>query len=67
MTAGRARDARIALMDQQGMAGCIMLPTLGVGMEQALLPDLDAVVATFCAFNRWVDENWGFAYRGTHC
>ena len=45
------------------MQGCIMLPTLGVGMEQALLPDLDATVATFRAFNRWMDEDWGFAYQ----
>jgi hypothetical protein len=57
----RDRDARLALMDEQGMAGCILLPTLGVGMEQALLPDLDATVATFRAFNRWMDEDWGFA------
>ncbi len=27
----RDRDARLALMDEQGMAGCILLPTLGVG------------------------------------
>jgi predicted TIM-barrel fold metal-dependent hydrolase len=59
----RDRDARLALMDEQGMAGCILLPTLGVGMEQALLPDLDATVATFRAFNRWMDEDWGFAYK----
>ena len=32
----RDRDARLALMDAQGMEGCILLPTLGVGMEQAL-------------------------------
>ena len=38
----RDRDARLALMDEQGMHGCILLPTLGVGMEQALLHDLDA-------------------------
>ena len=59
----RDRDARLAAMDEQGMAGCILLPTLGVGMEQALLPDLDATVATFRAFNRWMDDDWGFAYQ----
>ena len=32
-------------------------------MEQALLPDLDAAAATFRAFNRWMDEDWGFAYK----
>lgn len=59
----RDRDARIALMDQQGMGGAIFLPTLGVGMEQALLHDPEALVAAFRAFNRWMDEDWGFAYQ----
>src|SRR5215207_823931 len=30
------RDERLRLMDEQGMQGAIFLPTLGVGMEQAL-------------------------------
>jgi predicted TIM-barrel fold metal-dependent hydrolase len=59
----RDRDARIALMDAQGMEGCILLPTLGVGMEQALTGDLPALTAAFRAFNRWLAEDWGFAYR----
>jgi predicted TIM-barrel fold metal-dependent hydrolase len=59
----RDRDARIALMDEQGMQGCILLPTLGVGMEQALVDDLPAQQAAFRAFNRWVEEDWGFAYQ----
>jgi predicted TIM-barrel fold metal-dependent hydrolase len=59
----RDRDARLALMDEQGMQGAIMLPTLGVGMEIPLLHDLDALAATFRAFNRWMEEDWGFAYQ----
>jgi predicted TIM-barrel fold metal-dependent hydrolase len=59
----RDRDARLAVMDAQGMAGTIMLPTLGVGMEQALVHDVPAVTAAFRAFNRWLDEDWGFAYQ----
>jgi len=59
----RNRDARLALMDEQGMEGAIMLPTLGVGMEQALINDLPAAQAVFRAFNRWIDEDWGFAYQ----
>ena len=57
------RDARLAVMDEQGMAGAIFLPTLGVGMEQALKDDVPALVAAFRAFNRWMEEDWGFAYR----
>lgn len=59
----RNRDARIERMDEQGMAGCFMFPTLGVGMEEALLGDVDAAHATFRAFNRWVEEDWGLNYR----
>ena len=53
----------LAVMDAQGMEGCILLPTLGVGMEQALAHDLPALTAAFRAFNRWLAEDWGFAYR----
>jgi len=59
----RDRDARIALMDAQGMEGCILLPTLGVGMEQALANDMPALIAAFRAFNRWMAEDWGFSYQ----
>ena len=45
------------------MQGAIFLPTLGVGMEQALIDDPEALVAAFRAFNRWMDEDWGFAYQ----
>ena len=59
----RDRDARLALMDSQQIDGALFLPTLGVGMEQALLGDVPALLAAFRAFNRWIDEDWGFAYR----
>jgi predicted TIM-barrel fold metal-dependent hydrolase len=57
------RDARLAVMDRQGIQGAIFLPTLGVGMEQALRSDPPALVAAFRAFNRWLEEDWGFAYQ----
>jgi predicted TIM-barrel fold metal-dependent hydrolase len=59
----RDRDARLALMDTQGIEAAIMLPTLGVGMEVALEHDLPAAMAAFRAFNRWLDEDWGFNYH----
>src|SRR5678815_205751 len=59
----RQRDARLAVMDTQGIQGAIFLPTLAVGMEQALIGDPEALVAAFRAFNRWVNEDWGFAYE----
>jgi predicted TIM-barrel fold metal-dependent hydrolase len=59
----RDPDARLARMDAQGLSGCLMFPTLGVGMEEALRADPEALVASFAAFNRWLEEDWGFAYR----
>jgi len=59
----RDRDARLAVMDAQGVDGCFMFPTLGVGMEEALGGDTEAAVAAFHAFNRWLDDDWGYAYQ----
>ena len=59
----RDRDARIAVMDQQGLEACFMFPTLGVGMESALEGDVDATLAAFDGFNKWLDDDWGFAYQ----
>jgi predicted TIM-barrel fold metal-dependent hydrolase len=59
----RNRDARLALMDTQGLGACFLFPTLGVGMEESLYHDPEALVAAFRAFNRWMDEDWGFAYK----
>ncbi len=59
----RDRDARIARMDAQGLDGCFLFPTLGVGMEEALAGDVDALYASFRAFNRWLEDDWGYAYQ----
>ncbi len=59
----RDRDARLAVMDEQGLSGCFLFPTLGVGMEEALADDPEACVAAFSAFNRWLEDDWGYAYR----
>jgi predicted TIM-barrel fold metal-dependent hydrolase len=59
----RSRDARLAVMDAQGLESVFMLPTLGVGMEAALEHDPPALTAAFRAFNRWLQEDWGFNYR----
>jgi predicted TIM-barrel fold metal-dependent hydrolase len=56
----RERDARLALLDEQGMEGALLFPTLGVGMQEALKHDLPALQAAFSAFNRWLDDDWGF-------
>ena len=59
----RDRDARLERMDDQGMQACFLFPTLGVGMEEALTHDPEAAQATFRAFNRWMEDDWGYAYK----
>jgi predicted TIM-barrel fold metal-dependent hydrolase len=56
----RDRDARVALLDEQGLEGALLFPTLGVGMQEALRHDVPALHAAFRAFNEWLDEDWGF-------
>ncbi len=59
----RDREARLALMDEQGIEGCLLFPTLGVGIEHPLRHDAELTHATLHAFNQWLDEDWGFAWR----
>jgi predicted TIM-barrel fold metal-dependent hydrolase len=57
------REARLALMDEQGIQAAILLPTLGVCVEHPLRHDAELTCASLRAFNRWIEEEWGYAYR----
>ena len=59
----RDRDARIAVADAQGLDAVLLFPTLGCGVEEALRHDIPATMASLSAFNRWLEEDWGFSYR----
>ena len=59
----RDRDARIEKMDEQDLEAILLFPTLGCGVEQALLDDIPATMASLKAFNRWLEDDWGFSYR----
>ena len=59
----RDRDQRIKLMDEQGIESALLFPTLGVGMEEALIHDPQALSTAFEAFNRWLLDDWGFNYK----
>src|SRR6478735_8803365 len=54
------RDARVKVMDTQGIETVFMLPTFACGVEEALKHDVDATTASVHAFNLWLDEDWGF-------
>lgn len=60
----REPAARLELMDEQGLEGAFLFPTLGVGMEDALEDDPEAAHAVFHAFNEWLLDDWGFEYAG---
>ena len=57
------RDARLAVMDAQGLEAALFFPTLGVGMQESLRHDVPVLHAAFSAFNRWLEEDWGWAYQ----
>jgi predicted TIM-barrel fold metal-dependent hydrolase len=59
----RDRDARIKVMDEQGLQKIWLFPTLGMMYEDGLKRDPGAVVLLFRAFNRWLAEDWGMAYK----
>jgi len=59
----RDRKQRLEVMDAQGLAAALLFPTLGVGVEQGLRDDPEATMACLSSFNRWLEEDWGFAYE----
>ncbi|HUS62514.1 MAG TPA: amidohydrolase family protein [Acidimicrobiales bacterium] len=52
--------ARNEVLARQGLAGALLFPTLGCGVEEALKHDVPATMASLTAFNRWLEEDWGF-------
>jgi predicted TIM-barrel fold metal-dependent hydrolase len=60
----QVRDDRVAVMDEQGLDAALFFPTFGCGVEQALIGDIDATMVSLSAFNAWLDEDWGFDYKG---
>ena len=59
----RDRDARLATMDIHGLDKVWMFPTLGMVYEEELKHDPEAVAVLFRAFNRWLQEDWGFDHQ----
>jgi predicted TIM-barrel fold metal-dependent hydrolase len=57
------RDARLRVMDDQGVEAAWLFPSQGVCMEGPMQPDTEAAIHILGAFNRWIEEDWGFAYQ----
>ncbi|MGE0881095.1 MAG: amidohydrolase family protein [Acidimicrobiia bacterium] len=60
------RDTRIDVMDVQGLQATIMFPTgIGVWVSAAYAAtDPEANAANVRAYNQWVQDDWGFDYKG---
>lgn len=58
------RAARLAKMDEQRVAACLLLPTAGVGIEPQLRETPEVLYPSLRAFNRWLEEDWGYGTDG---
>jgi predicted TIM-barrel fold metal-dependent hydrolase len=59
----RDREARLAVMDAQGVEKVWLFPTLGILYEELLKEDVEGVTIMCEAFNRWLEEDWGCSYE----
>ncbi|MCH2170409.1 amidohydrolase [Myxococcota bacterium] len=57
------RDARLELMDEQGLGAAVLLPTLAVCIEHPIRHDPALTFAHLRAFNRWLEDDWGYAHQ----
>jgi len=57
------REARLKTMDEQGLEAAWLFPSHGVCIEGPMQKDVEASLNILTAFNRWVDDEWGFAYQ----
>ena len=60
----RDRKARLGITEEQGLDAVLLFPTLGCGVEEALRNDVPATMASLSAFNRWLEDDWGFCHEG---
>jgi predicted TIM-barrel fold metal-dependent hydrolase len=58
------RGPRIAKMNEQGVQGGLMLGTMMLQAENELHDDVPALYANIRAYNRWLDDEWGFDRDG---
>ena len=57
-------DARIARMDEQGLDATMLFPTLAVCVEHFMKDNPERTYLNIHAFNRWLDDEWGFGRDG---
>ena len=58
------RTARVKVLDDQGVEFAWILPSLGLGVEEMLKDDHDALCAVARSYNEWLDDDWGYDRDG---
>ena len=58
----RDRDARLSMMDTQGVEACTLFPSVAIIAEH-FFDDPDDLYLNFHSFNRYLCEEWGVAYK----
>lgn len=57
------RDMRLKLLDEWGVDAAVLFPSSGLAFDAQMASRPDAACAAATAFNRWIEEDWGFAYQ----
>ncbi len=57
------RDARLQVMDEQGLEKAWLFPTLAVGIEGLNADNARMTYKVFHAFNQWLEDDWGYSYQ----
>jgi predicted TIM-barrel fold metal-dependent hydrolase len=58
------RAARLPMLDRQGIEAAVLIPTAGLGIEWEFRKQVPALCANLRAFNRWVEDEWGYGGDG---
>ena len=57
------RDVRLKLLDDWGISHTVVYPSAALSFDIEMAQWPDAATATARAFNRWIEEDWGYAYQ----
>lgn len=58
-----SRDRRIELLDEWNLDAALIFPSSALGSDAQMSDDPELAIATATAFNRWIEEDWGYSYR----
>ncbi|WP_059020211.1 amidohydrolase family protein [Mycobacterium sp. M26] len=59
------RDKRLLQLEEQQIDKAIMYPSGWGLLAEAYLNDSEVLYDNLTAFNKWIEEDWGFAYKDT--